>query len=308
LLFIDPESTSIDVDEMLLLFTGHLKCVSISDNYFITLSCSVGDVLVNESIPIKTLNKWDNPCLPDSSIGRSEPVLYGRFSNTDTWKEFYDLAPSILIDDFENRYLVSSHQLLAYPNTFYFYNSSLERYVKILSEIEFLNSGNASIRHDFVVTCEALFYLKQRGSQMSTQLVERYLDFIHNEESDSLTLNPGDELFLATDAIKDTGYPEYYYEGQGYGNLKLTISLGEVIDGLSGEAAKIKYYMNNSFYYIPGNEITRQDANTRKEILLDIPVNNYFESLKSMEYGIVVEPGAAVEFKDMHVKIKYLRK
>ena len=277
------------------------------NDFLIRMDCTIGDLMIKDRIPENILNANDYLCLPLGSEGKSIPSLYGRFCDTDAEKESFDLAPAIKVDDFENIYFASSHVVKDYTNHFYFYNNALERYAKIISNIQFTNSNPVSIRHDFTPICEAIFRLKQRGTQMSQGLLERYLTFIHDVSPEKLSLNANDSLYLAADDIHDPGYVEFYYEGSDYGNLKLCISIGAAVNGLNGIAAKIIYYMNNNFYYIPGNDITQNNSNSTIKILLDIPEDEYFRNMKSIEFGVVVEPGGMVEFKNMFVKIKYLR-
>jgi hypothetical protein len=305
--FVDPLLSYVDFGDMLLIQKGHVDSIAVQDNIFLRIECSIGDLLINEKIPDIILNKSDYPCLPDSSTGKSIPSLYGRFSATKVEKEEFDLAPAVKVDDFENIYLASSVELMNYTNIYYFYNSAIDRYTKIISAIEFSNSNPVSIRHDFTVTCEALFRLKQRGSQMTPGLVDRYINYIHNSSALLFLLNSNEALYLADDDFGDPGDVEYYYEGSNYGNIKLCVSLGNAVNGLNGIAAKIIYYMNNNFYYIPGNDLTQSNSNSTIEILIEIPPDDYFRNLKSMEFGIVVEPSGSIEFKNMYTKIKFLR-
>ncbi len=307
MIFIDPNKQVFHESDLLLFQKAHINRVDQSVSCMIRLNCIIGDVLINDKVPSKTLNKTEYPCLPKSSTGKCIPLLYGKFISTDEGREEYDLAPAVKIDDFENRYAASSHEVADTLNRYFIYCPAIERYAEILSDIEFINLNGAWLRHDFILYCEGAFRLKQRGSQMSPSVIERYLNFIASDTI-NLPLNSQEALYLSSDKIDDPGYLDYYYEPYGFGNLKVFIEVGNVINGQNGIAAKIKYYLNGNFYYYDGNCLSTADSNTIKELLFDIPEDGFFKNLKKIEIGIEVEASASVEFKNMFVKIKFLRK
>jgi hypothetical protein len=273
---------------------------------FKKIRCVIGDILINKTIPDKILNKKVFKNLPEDNIGRCEPIMYGRFDLTEEMNEDYDLAPAIMIDSCENIFLASNHKIYDSSHNYYIYNSTIDRYVRIISDVEFINYDKAIIHPDWIIECEAVFKLKKRGSLTSNSLIERYFNYLNG--GNSLLILSGESLFLASDEISDCGYIDYYFNGSEFGTVKLIISTGNVVNGNNNYAAKVKYYLNGQMYYNSSNTISNLDSNTNKEIILDVPMDNFFKIAKSIQFGIDVEQNASVEFKKMCCCIKFIRK
>lgn len=300
------EFGNININDLLLLNTAHIKnVINISDK-IVKINCIIGDVIINEVVPENFLTRKEYPNIPEKNIGKALPVLYGKFTLVDEMNEEYDPAPAIKVDDYENIYLVSNHSLPECDHQYFIYNSPLKKYVKIISDIELINGEKVYIRHDWIITCEAFFRLKKRGYLTTQGVVERYLYSISNKTI--LTLFSLESLFLGSDEVNDCGYIDYYLEGSSYGNIKLIVDLGNIINGINNIAAKVKYYLNGEMYFSSGNIITSNDSNTKKEFLLNIPEENFFKNLRTIQFGIVLEQNATLEFKSMSICIKFMRK
>ncbi len=299
------ENKNIIKDELFLFQACHISQIQNINHIFKRISFSIGDVMVNKIIPRDMLNKNDYINLPDNNIGKSIPILYGRFCLTDELNEEFDLAPAIMIDEYENIYLGSNHKIYNSSYDFYLYNSSIKRYVKIISEVEFENNDKAKIRPDYMMECEGIFRLKKMGNLTSNSMFERYLEHINNKTT--LQILSQESLFLSSDEIAECGYLDYYYNGLEFGTIKIIISFGSVINGNGNIAGKVKYYLNGEFF-TSSNNITANDSNICKEILMDIPIENFFRQIKNIQFGITSEQNAIIEFKKMCVCIKFNRK
>lgn len=81
------------------------------------------------------------------------------------------------------------------------------------------------IRHDSLVMCEAKFRIKQRGYRTSTEIAERYAEYLNDEEK--LYVAEFEEaLYLALTEVRGIDNIDYYYEGNDFGNLKISVMTG----------------------------------------------------------------------------------
>ncbi len=306
-LFFPDEFCSVEEGNLIQIIKGRIFSCEPDKPFLIKLNCVTGDIFVNNDFPVNRLSKMEFPLLPASSNNKSMPLLIGNFSGSMPGEETFNLAPALKIDEYENKYAVSHHQINGSGNLYYIYNESIKLYAKILSNVEFSNDGMAMLRHGYPLICEAAFIMKQRGTLLSGGLLDRYLAFLDDRQN-CLNVFESEQLFLMSDSISDPGFVDYYFEAFGTGNLKLCIQIGEAVNGNNGIAAKVLIYIDGVLQYYPGNDITAADSNSVKEYLFDIPSSDYFRILKSTEFGFSVEPMGSVQFINMYSKIKFIKK
>jgi hypothetical protein len=99
------------------------------------LTFTIGNQIVDISIPNELITKEEFPNAPEQSIGRPKPIVFGEFNKcflfsgtndiAENYIDYFLLAPAILVDKLNGTFFVCQHKNnLDYDNLFVYYGNS----------------------------------------------------------------------------------------------------------------------------------------------------------------------------------------
>jgi hypothetical protein len=295
-----------------LLYNAMVICNGVIDSVVyegstrIMVKCTSGDYFRHKVIPEKKITKKDFPFAPESTVGVTIPSVYGSFSGTDLKLNSYNLIPAYCIDENEREYILSKHSCRSSAVKCFVISRKNDILSSVISNWSYTNSlSSATVKLNANLKCEMFLQPKILGTQMSADYNTNYKNAVDDNPATSVTVQSNGNFYLKFDQSGNLGAAELYSENSTLGYFKVCLSLGNVVNGLTGKAAKVKYYLENGFVYINNYDIYASMSNSEISFLLYFPVNIIYDVLEQSEIGITVEEGGSVELKNLFVRIKY---
>jgi hypothetical protein len=306
LFYIHPGINYVQLSNALAITNGVIDSIVYQKDSRISIKCTSSDYFRHRIIPDKKINKTDYPFCPESSVGISVPILYGSFMGTDLKTNKSNLAPALCIDEHAGEYIFAKHACKSDNVHCFIYEKKNNLFSDILSNWVYYNSSaSASVNLGDNLKCEFYLQPKLKGTQMDPDYNSSYKNAVDDNASTSVIVQSNDNFYLKFEKAADCGIAEIYSVGSALGYYKICFSLGTVINGSSGKAAKVKYYLENNFIYPNNYDITASMSNSEVELLFYFPFNIIFDILEKIEIGITIENNGSVELKNLYARIKY---
>jgi hypothetical protein len=306
LFFIHPGISYILLSNAMVINNGIIDSIIYYNSTRIIVKCTGGDYFKHRIIPENKINRNDYPFAPESSIGKTIPMLYGSFLGTDLRLNNYNLAPAYNIDENSREYIFAKHECKSDSIHCYTFVKKNQAISDIISNWVYSNSSlcsTAKLTGD--LKCEIILQPKLKGTQMDSEYNNNYKNAVDNCPSTSVNIQSNDNFYLKFDKIVNPGINEIFSENNSFGYLKVCFSFGTVVNGTTGKAAKVKYCLENNFISPNNYDILDTMSNSEDFFLFYFPHNIIYDILEKMEIGITVENGGSVEIKNLFIRFKY---
>jgi hypothetical protein len=306
LFYIHPGINYVQLYNAMVICNGVIDSVFYEGSTRIIIKCTGGDYFRHKVIPEKKITKKDYPFAPESSVGITIPAVYGSFSGTDLKLNSHNLIPAYCIDENAREYIFSKHSCKSNVVHCFVISRKTDFLSDVISNWSYTNSSSsATVKLTSTLKCEMLLQPKILGTQMSADYNTNYKNAVDDNAATSVTVQSNGNFYLKFDRSGNPGAAEIYSENSTLGYFKVCLSLGNVVNGIAGKAAKVKYYLESGFVYLNNYDIYASMSNSEISFLLYFPVNIIYDVLEQSEIGITVENGGSVELKNLFVKIKY---
>jgi hypothetical protein len=306
LFFIPPGTNIIMLSDTMIIAHGKAENILIYDYRRIIINCIPFEFITHKIIPVDKITDSEYPYAPKTSLEKTIPAVYGSFGNTNLKINNYNVIPGICIDENSQEYVLSHHESNSYNINCYYPVSNLSVLSKIISGYSFINSsGKSSVVFSGKLKCEAYIQPKIKGSQLNSNYNLTFKNAVDKNEATLVQVLSNHNFYLGFSEFGSTGYPEAYNNDINIAYFELYFILGNVINGINGKAAKIKYYLDGNFVYFSGNDIYANMSNSEVSFLFYFPMNDLFKILSRMEIGLTIEENGSVEIKNMFIRLKY---